>query len=146
MHLKTLFFLTILLTASTLKAQSADSLKIKAVLYEFFEVFSQFDYKYVESTTTKDFELYDVGLVWNNDSINTYITSNQKPFKRENKFDFIKFNIKRNIAWVSYWNRGIFHNQNGSPFSIRWLESAILEKRKGIWKLVQLHSTRVGNN
>ena len=140
-----MFFLAVVSVPSTaaLHAQTADSTAIKAVIQDFFEVFSEFDAKYLERTTTKGFELYDVGLVWNADSVKTYIIKNTKPFKRENKLDFLKFNVRGNIAWVSYWNTGIFHRSDGKKQDIRWLESAILEKINGEWKIAQLHSTRV---
>ncbi|MCU0427015.1 MAG: nuclear transport factor 2 family protein [Candidatus Kapabacteria bacterium] len=129
------------------QAQTHDSTAIKAVIQDFFEVFSEFDAKYMERTVTQGFELYDVGLVWNADSVRAYITKNTKPFKRENKLDFLKFNVRGTgngaVAWVSYWNTGIFHRPDGKKQDIRWLESAIVEKVNGAWKIAQLHSTRV---
>jgi hypothetical protein len=138
------FLLLILISISVSShAQKADSTQLKAIVEDFFEVFSEYDMKYLERTTTPEFELYDVGLVWNTDSVRVYIKNSKKPFKRENKFDFLKFNIRKNVAWVSYWNTGIFHRPDGTKNTVRWLESAIFEKRKGKWLIAQLHSTRV---
>ncbi|MFY8000299.1 MAG: nuclear transport factor 2 family protein [Candidatus Kapaibacteriota bacterium] len=141
----TKFLLSTLFFACTFsaQAQTQDSTAIKAIVQDFFEVFSQFDAKYMERTITQGFELYDVGLVWNADSVKTYISKNTKPFKRENKLTFLKFNVRESIAWVSYWNTGIFHQPDGKKQEVRWLESAILEKVNGTWKIAQLHSTLV---
>jgi hypothetical protein len=125
------------------KSSNIDSTQIRAIVDEFFQVFSQHDMKYVDRTCTPDFELYDVGLVWNVDSVRTYVSKYPKPYNRENKFRFLQFNFRKNVAWASYWNTGIFHQPDGKQQSVRWLESVILERRKGKWWLVQMHSTRV---
>ncbi len=137
-----LLFFTFATHGYSQKSGGIDSTQVRAIVDEFFQVFSQHDMKYVDKTCTPDFELYDVGLVWNVDSIRTYTSKYPKPYNRENKFRFIQFNFRKNIAWASYWNTGIFHQPDGKQQSVRWLESVILERRKGKWWLVQMHSTR----
>ena len=46
-------------------------------------------------------------------------------------------------AWITYVNDGSFQMPNSAPTPTQWLESAILEKRSGVWKIVFFHSTRV---
>jgi ketosteroid isomerase-like protein len=141
--MKRLVLLILFLISVSSFAQKADSTQLKAVIEDFFGVFSEYDIKYLERTTTPEFELYDVGEVWNADSVRVILKKGKKPFKRENKFDFLKFNIRKNVAWVSYWNTATIHRADGTKFNIRWLESAIFEKRKGRWLIAQLHSTRM---
>ena len=46
-------------------------------------------------------------------------------------------------AWITYVNDGSVQRPNSSPVPTRWLESAILQKQGGIWKIVFFQSTHV---
>jgi len=49
-----------------------------------------------------------------------------------------------NEAWITYVNDGSIQTpDNAMPVPTKWLESAVLEKQNGSWKLVFFHSTRV---
>jgi hypothetical protein len=124
-----------------------DTVEIRRVLTDFFEVFTNPDMKHFDRNCVPNFELYDVGEIWNVDTIRNYVKKAQsqpKEWIRTNRFDFIKFNFKGKIAWVSYHNYAHLTNAKTDKIvNIHWLESIILEKIKGKWWLVQMHSTRV---
>jgi hypothetical protein len=47
-------------------------------------------------------------------------------------------------AWIAYVNQGSIQFTPDSPATPQtWLESAVLQRQSGTWKLVFLHSTRV---
>jgi hypothetical protein len=49
-----------------------------------------------------------------------------------------------NEAWITYVNDGSMQMPDSAmPVPTKWLESAVLEKQGGSWKLVFFHSTRV---
>ena len=50
--------------------------------------------------------------------------------------------IEGNTAWIAYVNRGSFTDSEGKKTPVSWLESAILERRQGVWKIAFFHSTR----
>jgi SnoaL-like domain len=55
-----------------------------------------------------------------------------------------KVTIHCNDAWITYINDGsIQFPSSPAPTPTQWLESAILEKQDGTWKLVFMQSTRV---
>jgi hypothetical protein len=45
------------------------------------------------------------------------------------------------IAWITYVNNGSVKDATGTK-SVTWLESAVLQKEKGEWRIRFLHSTR----
>ena len=47
-----------------------------------------------------------------------------------------------NGAWIAYTNRGSVQDAAGTT-NLTWLESAVLVKDAGAWKIAFLHSTRV---
>jgi len=50
--------------------------------------------------------------------------------------------IDGNMAWVTYVNRG-FIKDSAETKNVSWLESAVLRKDKGDWRIEFFHSTRV---
>jgi hypothetical protein len=47
------------------------------------------------------------------------------------------------LAWITYTNRGSIQARSAAPRPITWLESAVLEKQSGTWRIRFFHSTRV---
>ena len=45
-------------------------------------------------------------------------------------------------AWITYTNRGSVTDASGKK-DVTWLESAVLQKQHGAWRIRFLHSTRV---
>jgi ketosteroid isomerase-like protein len=46
------------------------------------------------------------------------------------------------LAWITYINRGSMRDATGT-LPLAWLESAVLEKQAGTWRIRFFHSTRV---
>lgn len=49
--------------------------------------------------------------------------------------------ISGDVAWITYINRGSIQDASETK-SMTWLESAVLQKEKGIWRIQFFHSTR----
>lgn len=146
--MKFIFFLIPFLLQTTIsKAQKVEkeTAAIKAVLTDFFETFTHPDMKYFDRNCSPDFQLLEVGEVWERKEIQAYVDRmNAKPltFERTNQFDFIKVKFYKNIAWVNYHNTATIRSlQDNSIKKREWLESIILEKVKGRWVLQQMHSS-----
>jgi hypothetical protein len=46
------------------------------------------------------------------------------------------------LAWITYINRGSMKDASGTK-ELTWLESAVLEKQAGTWRIRFFHSTRM---
>ncbi len=46
------------------------------------------------------------------------------------------------LAWITYINRGSMRDVSGTK-NLSWLESAVLQKQSGAWRIRFFHSTRV---
>jgi len=49
--------------------------------------------------------------------------------------------ISGDIAWITYINHGSVKDASGTK-DVTWLESAVLQKEKGTWRIHFFHSTR----
>ncbi|HEY6435800.1 MAG TPA: nuclear transport factor 2 family protein, partial [Ignavibacteriaceae bacterium] len=135
-----------LLLPSPLLAQqvaSNDEQKIKDVIIQLFDGFSQLDHTKITRQTTPDFMLLENGMVWNNDTIVKKITLSKnkyESFSRVNRIEFIRTEIRGKTAWTCFYNEANIR-MDSTTRSVRWLESAVLIKKKNEWKVQQFHST-----
>jgi Domain of unknown function (DUF4440) len=121
-----------------------------------------------ESVIAPDFYIFDAGARFDGDAIMALIKAQHAAGKRHEwsaRFDgdaimaLIKaqhaagkrhewnvtepdVHISGNTAWIAYVNKGSISDASGT-INQKWLESAFLEKRKGVWKIVFMHSTRI---
>lgn len=107
-----------------------------------FEALSNRDSIQLKSYCTPDITLYEYGQVWNLDTlIRKAIVMNTSPdFKRTNSFEFINTELNKTKAWVTYRLNSVIYN-NGKESTVQWLETVVLSKQNGQWKVKHLHST-----
>jgi hypothetical protein len=134
----------VLLTLSLLvytSAQSAESPPFDTVR-DLFAAMSAFDDARMRSAVTDDFQLLEDGEIWDIDTLISAITPGENPYVRRNFFSLIRAESNNDVGWVSYWNKATFTTSDGVSERI-WLESALMIKDQGEWKLQLLHSTHV---
>lgn len=96
-----------------------------------------------DSIIAPGFYLYDVGARFNGDTIMQLIKAQHAAGRRyEWNVTEPDVHVSGNTAWAAYVNRGSIGDTSGTV-PVQWLESAILEKQDGAWKIAFMHSTRV---
>lgn len=141
--MKKLNILTVLLGLLLLtncKAKKDDPEILKNILVEYFDGIKTKDLAKLNSLTTKDFVLFEDGVIFTNDSLvkpNPYV----KSFQGTWTFDHIKINIDESSGDVVYYNHGEFIYNDTIKRQVDWLESATFRKVDGEWKMNFLHST-----
>jgi ketosteroid isomerase-like protein len=96
-----------------------------------------------DSVIASDFYIFDGGARFNGDAIMAFIKAQHAAGKRyEWNVTEPDVHISGNTAWMAYVNKGSITDASGTV-NQQWLESAFLEKREGVWKIVFMHSTRV---
>jgi hypothetical protein len=117
--------------------------KIEATIVAFFNGLSLINSDTLKYYSTSDFQLLEDGEVWNLDTlISKIMPLKNSNLQRTNQFEFIKIEQNKNNAWVSYNNSAEFRLGEKQQI-IKWLESAVLIKNKGRWKIQMLHSTKL---
>ncbi len=109
-------------------------------IQEFFAATSAVDHDKLKSLMTDDFQLLEVGEIWDASKLIKVIQPSDRI--RQNYFQLITTKLHGDSAWVSYWNKAIFTNK-GKSGTLYWLESAVLVKHGANWQIQMLHSTRV---
>lgn len=103
---------------------------------------SAFNDSKMKGVVTEDFQLLEAGEVWDINMLITAMKPNGDTYKRRNYFSIINVVSKKDVVWVSYWNKATITMQSKNS-ERSWLESAVLVKEEDNWKIQLLHSTRV---
>jgi ketosteroid isomerase-like protein len=97
----------------------------------------------LSSILAPDFYMFDGGHRFTGEAIMAQIRTLQDSGKRfEWRVTEPDVHISGNTAWIAYVNDGSITDASGRV-NQEWLESAILEKQAGTWKIRFVHSTRV---
>jgi ketosteroid isomerase-like protein len=116
--------------------------EVQQTVIKMFESLSNRDSVSLKKSCAADIVLIEYGNIWNADSlILKAITLNTSTdFKRINKIDFISTTVNGNTAWAMY-NLHSEITRNGKLTTMQWIESVVLIKDGGKWKIKVLHST-----
>jgi ketosteroid isomerase-like protein len=119
---------------------------VRQTVVDFFETLSTFDDDGLRRCVTHDFILLEDGERWSIDTLIAKVKPMRKVnFKRINKLIFTSLEQKDDLAWTAYDNEAII-TVDGKQRTVQWLESAVLRKENGKWKIAMLHSTRIKKN
>jgi ketosteroid isomerase-like protein len=132
-----------LLSSNLVFAQSSEDQQVRQVLINLFEALSENNLTEMQKFMTPDIKILEHGLIWNMDTL-VAITAKPRPanFKRVNTIDFFQTEVHGDFAFVSYNNKADISSSAGKR-NVTWLESAVLVRSGGKWRVKLLHSTRV---
>lgn len=143
--------LALALTSSNLSAQTcnttgADKTEVANALRTLYAAATIDDIAKIHSVTAPTFYAFDGGEQYPSIDalmkvIKTYQDQGAKFVWNVTK---PQVTIHCNDAWITYINDGSIQLPNApAPAPTQWLESAVLEKQHGAWKIVFFQSTRV---
>lgn len=121
---------------------AADKAQVTEVVRSMFAALAANDAGKFRAVIAPDFYAFDVGKRFTGDALleliktahaagNVYVWTVNEP----------DVHISGDIAWIAYVNRGSIKDASGTE-DVTWLESAVLQKEKGAWRIRFLHSTR----
>lgn len=134
---------TIGATATDQPAPAAsDQAQVTETVRAMFAAMAADDFTKFRAVTTPDFYAYDVGKRFTGEELMNLV----KTAHAEGKVYVWSVNEPRvhlhgEIAWITYVNNGSVKDAAGTK-DVTWLESAVLQKDKGAWRIRFLHSTR----
>ncbi|HEY5073781.1 MAG TPA: nuclear transport factor 2 family protein [Pyrinomonadaceae bacterium] len=145
-----LFIATVSLLSSTIAAAAADQstppaadqVQVAEAIRSFFAAATADDLEKLHAVTAPDFYAFDAGGRFTRDALmemikaahaagKVYVWTVNEP----------EVHISGDIAWITYVNHGSIKDASGTK-DVTWLESAVLQKEKGTWRIHFFHSTR----
>ena len=125
-------------------AQAADdAADVQQAIKDNYTAYSGFDERKYRATTTDDFILLENGELIDREGDVANMPKPDIGFRRKDHFTFNSVKVEGDFAYAVYTlNSEIYDDVKGAR-SREWLESAILRRIEGRWKMALLHSTRV---
>jgi hypothetical protein len=124
-------------------ALSADQAQVVDAVKGVFAAAAVDDLSKFHAVVAPGFYLYDAGARFDGDAIMTLMKAQHAKGRRyEWNVTEPDVHVIGDSAWIAYVNKGSVTDESGSRAQ-SWLESAFLERRGGVWKIVFMHSTRV---
>ena len=122
---------------------AADQDQVTETIRSFFAAATADDLDKLHAVIAPDFYAFDAGGRFTGDALmdmikaahaagKVYVWTVNEP----------EVHISGDIAWITYVNRGSIKDASGTK-DVTWLESAVLQKEKGTWRIHFFHSTRV---
>jgi ketosteroid isomerase-like protein len=144
--MKTSFQVAVALAMSAtvpMGAQQPQQQQVVSTVQSIFAAATTDDIAKFESLVEPSFYLYEAGHRFNGDSIMMMIKAlHAKGVRYTWNVTEPDVHIDGSTAWIAYVNRGTITDTSGTKDAM-WLESAILEKRNGAWKIAFMTSARV---
>ncbi len=147
---RTLFIATTSLLTWTIGAaaadqsgpSAADQTQVTEAIRSMFAAATADDLPKFRAVITPDFYAFDAGGRFTSDALmdlikkahaagKVYVWTVNEP----------EVHIYGDIAWITYVNHGSIKDASGTK-NVTWLESAFLQKEKGMWRIHFFHSTR----
>ena len=131
--------------AQSCSATQADKTAVVDTMRQLYAAATIDDFAKIHAVTAPGFYGFDGGHSYDSiDSLMVPVKAYQdKGVKYIWNVTHPRVTVLCNEAWISYVNDGSFQMPNAAPTPTQWLESAVLEKQHGEWKIVFFHSTRV---
>jgi ketosteroid isomerase-like protein len=121
---------------------AADQVQVTEAMRSFFAAATADDLDKLHAVTVPEFYAFDAGGRFTRDALmdlikrahaagKVYVWTVNDP----------EVHISGDIAWITYVNRGSIRDASGTK-DVVWLESAVLQKDEGTWRIHFFHSTR----
>jgi hypothetical protein len=130
--------------AQTCDAKPGDDAAVVRTIRTMYDAAATDDLKKFESVVAPGFYMYDNGQRFESDAIMKMIAAQHA---RGAKYVWTvtqpDVHVHCDEAWIAYVNDGSVQPAAGAPVTpMKWLESAVLRRESGEWKVVFFHSTR----
>ncbi|HTV09477.1 MAG TPA: nuclear transport factor 2 family protein [Candidatus Aquilonibacter sp.] len=135
---------TIAAKAQSCVARPGDDAAVEQTVRDMFAAASNDDVNKFDSVAAPGFYMYDNGQRFDGDSIMKLIAAQHaKGAKYVWNVTQPDVHVYCDEAWIAYVNDGSVQPAPGATVTpMKWLESAILRREDGRWRVVFFHSTR----
>ena len=108
----------------------------------FFTALSEANHQGIRDSTTENILILEQGEVWNLEKLLSIVRP--RTAARRNFFSVVSEEVRGNTALINYWNKALERSESGEERTRAWLESVVVVKKRGTWRILQMHSTRLG--
>jgi hypothetical protein len=129
--------------AQSCATKTSDAVDVAETIRTMYAAAVADDVAKFNSLVMPGFYMYDNGQRFEGDAIMKLMEQQYaKGFKYVWTVQEPDVHVSCNEAWIAYVNHGSVQRGADAPMPVTWLESAVLERVNGAWKIAFFHSTR----
>ena len=133
----------LILISSPTQAQDTDTAEVERVVDEFFSsVLAEFDYALFDEMVTPTARFIEVGEIMSPADFKSFMRRFDGRWTMSYTLSERRTVVKGDIAYTSHRNRAEIV-ADGEPRTAEWLESIVLRRVDGSWRIDQLQSASV---
>jgi ketosteroid isomerase-like protein len=120
-----------------------DAAAVQQAIKDDYAAYSGFDKRKYREKLADDYLLLENGELIDREGDIASMAQPGTGHRRTDEFDFRSIKIDGDFAYAVYFLKSDIHDDNMGTRHREWLESAILRRSEGTWRLTLLHSTRI---
>jgi ketosteroid isomerase-like protein len=120
-----------------------DTAAVQQAIKDNYAAYSGFDEQKYRAMLADDYVLLENGELLDREGDIAGMAKPGTGHRRTDEFDFRSVKIDGDFAYAVYFLKSEIHDDNMGTHEREWLESAILRRSEGAWRLALLHSTRI---
>jgi ketosteroid isomerase-like protein len=122
---------------------SDDAAAVQQAIKDNYAAYSGFDEQKYRAMLADDYLLLENGELIDREGDVAMMAKTGTGYRRTDEFDFRSVKIDGDFAYAVYFLKSGIHDDIKGTRTREWLESAILRRSEGAWRLALLHSTRI---
>jgi uncharacterized protein (TIGR02246 family) len=122
---------------------SDDVAAVQQAIKDDYAAYSGFDEQRYRAMLTDDYLLLENGELIDREADVASMAKPTAGYRRTDDFDFRSVKLNGDFAYAVYFLKSEIHDDIKGERQREWLESAILRRSEGAWRLALLHSTRI---
>jgi len=119
----------------------AEKQNVEEVVRNFYDAASTHNFQGIRDSCTDDFIIFESGQVMNVEDFINFLTSFEGATMTYN-LEEVKIDVEGSVAWLTLRSKAKV-TMGEQVMNYEWLESGVLKKQEGIWKIAFYHSTTV---
>ncbi|HMA19627.1 MAG TPA: nuclear transport factor 2 family protein, partial [Gemmatimonadaceae bacterium] len=126
------------------EAPADDAAAVKQLIKDYYSIyFTSLDKPRYRSLLTEDYRLLEDGEILDTEGDIGFMPKPEDDYKRTDSFDFRYVKVQGDVAYAVYFLKSAITDRKEGARTKEYLESAILRRSAGAWRMALLHSTRV---
>jgi len=123
-----------------------DAASLKSLVEDYYGVYyRERDKQKYRALLTDDYLLLENGEIMTADADIALMPNAEQNYRRTDKFDFRFLKVAGDVAYVVYFLTSDIQERQKPDRHAQWLESIILRRAEGRWRVGILHSTRIAD-
>jgi hypothetical protein len=123
---------------------AGDAEAVKRLIADYYDVFyRKRDVEKYRLLLTDDYRLLENGEIFDAAGDIATMPGPRSRYERSDRFDFRQVRVDGSFGYAVYFLDSDLTDEKHGAQKRRWLESAIVRRERGAWRVAILHSTRI---